>query len=95
MLDVVMEVGRGEPSVLETCHGAKYGVLWGDWTSEVVRRPKGGFSLWKGIIPGWDKFAANICFKIGDGRRVKFGHDRWYGGRALKDSILSQMFIGG
>ena len=40
-------------------------------------------SLWKTISIGWSTFSLYIQFEIGDGTRVKFRHDVYYGENPL------------
>ena len=64
---------------------AKYGSMWG-WCSKMPRGPY-GVSLWKSIRAGWGSFSSFISYSIGDGARIKFGHDIWCGGQPIKDQF--------
>ena len=56
----------------------KYGCVWGGWCTSLVSGPY-GIGLWKNISRGWPSFSCYILFDIGDGTRVKFWQDCWYG----------------
>ncbi|KAG7984487.1 hypothetical protein I3843_04G163600 [Carya illinoinensis] len=61
----------------------KYGSLRGGWCSKASSGAY-GVSLWKFIRKGWDFFSSNFRLKVGNGKRVLFWHDLWYGDAALK-----------
>uniref|UniRef100_A0A2N9F0T2 Reverse transcriptase domain-containing protein n=1 Tax=Fagus sylvatica TaxID=28930 RepID=A0A2N9F0T2_FAGSY len=65
---------------------AKYGSLWGGWSSNSGRAPY-GVSVWKFIRKDWDAFSLYCSYSVGDGRRVKFWHDCWCGDIALKEAF--------
>ncbi len=43
--------------------------------------------MWKFIRRGWDNFFQHCAFVVGDGKRVKFWHDRWCGDMSLKGAF--------
>ena len=65
---------------------AKYGAEAGDWCSNSVPDSY-GVSLWKTISSGWSTFSRYIQLQIGNGTKVKFWYDVWYG-----DNPLSMCF---
>lgn len=62
--------------------------MGGGWCFQVVNGPT-GVGVWKHIIQGWEIFARNIEFLLGDGSRVKFWSDRWCGNIALMNLFPS------
>ena len=60
----------------------KYGEERGGWCSREVREAH-GVGLWKGIRMDWDFVGSRILFLVGNGRRVRFWRDRWYGDSPL------------
>jgi hypothetical protein len=70
---------------------AKYGSLWGGWSSKSGRGPY-GVSVWKFIRKGWDAFSLHCSFLVGDGRKVKFWNDCWCGDMALKEAF-PELFV--
>ena len=60
--------------------------LAGDWCSNSVPDSY-GVSLWKTISSGWSTFSCYIQLQIGNGTKVKFWYDVWYG-----DNPLSMCF---
>ena len=56
----------------------KYGCVWGGWCTGPVSGPY-DVGLWKNISQGLPSFSHYILFEIGDGSRVKFWQDCWYG----------------
>ena len=71
---------------------AKYGSLRGGWCSF---EPRGayGVGFWKNIRKGWDTFKGFTQFEVGEGTRVSFWHDLWYGDSALKFAFLGLFSI--
>jgi hypothetical protein len=65
---------------------AKYGSMWGGWCSKEVRGTY-GVSLWKNIRKEWGSFSMHLCWKVGNGIRIRFWHDRWCGEAPLKMSF--------
>jgi hypothetical protein len=65
---------------------SKFYSLWGEWCSN---EPLGsyGVGLWKNIRRGWGSFAGHTTFEVGDGAKVSFWHDLWYGDKALKEAF--------
>uniref|UniRef100_A0A2N9J257 Reverse transcriptase domain-containing protein n=1 Tax=Fagus sylvatica TaxID=28930 RepID=A0A2N9J257_FAGSY len=70
---------------------AKYGSLWGGWSSKSGRGPY-GVSVWKFIRKGWEEFSLHCSFSVGDGRKVKFWHDCWCGDIALNEAF-PELFV--
>ena len=60
----------------------KYGCGWGSWCPRPINGPY-GVGLWKNISQGWPSFSHHLLYDIGDGSRVKFWQDRWYGETSL------------
>jgi hypothetical protein len=60
-----------------------FGSLWGGRCSI---EPLGthGMDLWKNIRRVWGNFSSHIRFEVGNGSKVCFWHDPWYGDMALK-----------
>ncbi len=56
------------------------------WCSEEARGSY-GVSLWRYIRKNWVAFFNYISFKVGDGVHIRFWHDNWCGGIALKCSF--------
>jgi len=48
-----------------------------------------GYSLWRYIAKGWEKFSPFFSFKVGDGSSIYFWHDRWCDDTPLRDIFLS------
>ncbi|KAI9071607.1 hypothetical protein K1719_046429 [Acacia pycnantha] len=47
---------------------------------------KSDSEIWKNIARIWPKLTENVCWELGDGRRIKFWHDNWIeGGMKLKN----------
>ena len=69
----------------------KYGSLWGGWCSKSGKGPY-GVNVWKFINKGWDSFYPLCSFEVGDGQKVKFWHDCWYGEMALKGAF-PELFV--
>ena len=67
------------------------GSLWGGWCSKSSRGLY-GVSVWKCIRKGWDTFQSHCSFLVGDGQRVKFWQDWWYGDMALK-AAFPKLFV--
>jgi hypothetical protein len=44
-------------------------------------------SLWRNIRNNWGSFSNLVSYKVGDGSRIRFGHDAWCGETALKFSF--------
>ena len=65
---------------------AKYGSMWGGWCSKEVRGTY-GVSLWKNIRKEWGSFSMHLYWKVGNGIRIRFWHDRWCGEVPLKLSF--------
>ena len=42
-----------------------------------------GVGLWKAIRRVWDVIGNNMVYHVGDGRRVRFWKDKWYGNDPL------------
>ncbi|KAG6696235.1 hypothetical protein I3842_09G137900 [Carya illinoinensis] len=62
----------------------KYGGSWGGWCTKEVRGAY-GVGLWKHIRQGWGVFSRQTSLRLGEGNRLKFWHDTWYGNCALKE----------
>jgi hypothetical protein len=62
---------------------SKYGSSWGGWCSNEVHGSY-GVSLWKNIRRGWREFSSHTRFEVGDGSKIRFWHDKWYGDRSLR-----------
>ena len=62
---------------------AKYGSVWGDWQTGAITGAH-GVGLWKYISMGWQFFKSHIRFIPGEGSRIRFWDDVWYGERPLK-----------
>jgi hypothetical protein len=45
-----------------------------------------GVGVWKHIRRAWEKFSKFVRFEVGDGSKVSFWHDVWYGDSPLKIS---------
>ena len=71
---------------------AKYGEEEGGWRSRVVR-DNFGVGLWKAIRRGWDVLGDNLVYSVGNGRRVRFWKDKWYGDYPLCTSFPSLFAI--
>ena len=56
----------------------KYKEEEGGWCSKASRE---GYraDLWKAIWNGWKEFNKKVGFRVGNGHRVRFWKDRWYG----------------
>ena len=52
-----------------------------------------GVDLWKAIKREWDVMGGNVIFFMGNGRRVRFWKDRWYGDDPLCTSFPSLFAI--
>jgi len=67
---------------------SKYGSLRGGWCS---LEPTGAFGVgvWKNIRKGWDSFSHYTRFVVGDGSKISFWHDLWFGDIALKVAFLA------
>jgi len=48
-----------------------------------------GYSLWRYIVKGWEKFSPFFSFKVGDGSSIYFWHDRWCDDTPLRDMFPS------
>jgi hypothetical protein len=71
----------------------KYGSMRGDWCSKEVGRPFGvGVGVWKCIRRGWDAFAHDVRFEVGDTSKILFWHDVWRGDLPLK-TLYPELFI--
>lgn len=53
----------------------KFGEEGGGWTSVVLRKGY-GVGFWKAIRKTWEVFKSNVCFIIGNERRIKFWLDK-------------------
>ena len=49
--------------------------------------------LWKAIRCGWKGIYDSIGFRVGDGKKVKFWKDRWYGEEPLAVTFLELFSI--
>jgi hypothetical protein len=59
--------------------------LWGGWCSKDVVRPfKVG--VWKYIRRGEEVFSKFVRYEVGDGYKVRFWHDLWFGEQPVKIS---------
>jgi hypothetical protein len=65
---------------------AKYGSSWAGWCS---LDPHGsqGVGLWKNIRKGWSLFSSHTRFILGNGFRIRFWDDVWYGEMPLKEAF--------
>lgn len=62
----------------------KHGESWGGWCSNEVSEPY-GVGLWKHIRRGWDTFATNTRFIVGNELKINFWHDVWCSDKAPKE----------
>ena len=65
----------------------KYEQERGVWCSREVREAY-GVGLWKGMRMDSDIVGTRISFSVGNGRRVRFWRDRWWGDSPLSVSLL-------
>ena len=65
--------------------------IWGRIRGVVHPRSKGRYSVgfWKEIRKEWPLMKSKIVFSEGDGKKVRFWEDRWYGDYALSISFPS------
>lgn len=64
----------------------KYGQGEGDWWPKNSTRPH-GVGVWKAIMAELIDFARKVKFKIGNGERVKFWTDKWFGNGTLLETF--------
>ena len=69
---------------------SKFGKTKGGWHTYDLRGGY-GISLWKEIRKEWPSFSQNTVFSLGDGRRINFWKDVWFGEEALC-SIYPSLF---
>lgn len=48
--------------------------------------------LWKSILSVKSEFDERICYRVHNGRRVKFWHDEWHGHQALH-SLFPNLYL--
>jgi hypothetical protein len=65
---------------------AKYGTTWAGWCSS---DPLGshGVGLWKNIRKGWSLFCSHTRLTFGNGSRIRFWDDVWYGETPLNEAF--------
>ena len=49
--------------------------------------------LWKYICKGWQVFRSLFIFDLGEGSKIRFWDDIWFGDRALKEAFPSLFCI--
>jgi hypothetical protein len=61
----------------------KFGSLWGGWCT---LEPGGAFGvgLWNNIRKRWETLKGFTRHEVGDGTRISFWHDLWYGDMVLE-----------
>ncbi|WMV15560.1 hypothetical protein MTR67_008945 [Solanum verrucosum] len=64
---------------------SKYGQT-DSWTSNTVTSTY-GVSVWRSIRNLWPKLARNICYKVGEGTRIRFWKDKWIGQNSLMEDF--------
>ena len=47
----------------------------------------------EGYHKNWEVFKSRLCFIVGNGRKIKFWLDKWYGDSLLKESFLTLFAI--
>ena len=52
-------------------------------------RGANGCGMWRSIKEGSEKFFSRILYNVGEGSRVSFWHDPWYGPTSLKELFPS------
>ncbi|RVW85990.1 hypothetical protein CK203_041488 [Vitis vinifera] len=65
----------------------KYGEGCG-WCSQEVRKGY-GVGFWKILSKDWDLMSSRISFLAGNGQKVKFWKDKWFGTAPLCSSFPS------
>ena len=60
----------------------------GEWCTQVVSG-RYGVRLWKAIRNEWLFLNSRLAYQVGNGRRVKFGKDKWCGDEPLCESFPS------
>ena len=63
----------------------------GGWWTKVCRRTH-GCGLWRSIHEGWESFSKHLSFIVGEGTRICFQHDRWFGDYTLKD-LYPELYV--
>ena len=70
----------------------KYGEEEGGWhTRDVIGR--NGVRLWKTIRKKWWLLDGRVAYHVGNGQRVRFWKDKWYGDGPLCESFSSLFSI--
>lgn len=61
-----------------------------EWGRRLENQVEGTFGVGpsKAISRGWDDFAKEIRFRLGDGGSIKFWLDVWLGDRTQKEEFL-------
>ena len=65
----------------------KYGEEGGWRTRDVIGR--NGVGLWKAIKKKWWLLDGRLAYHVGNGQRVRFWKDKWYGDEPLCESFSS------
>lgn len=47
-----------------------------------------GVGVWRSVRASWPTLSENICYKVGNGRRILFWRDDWNGQEPLMDFFL-------
>lgn len=76
-------------------------ILGGEWNLNMAVHGKGVvlmslvecLRLGYGRIGGWEKSSSHNRFEVGDGSKIRFGHDMWCVDMTLKKAILDLFAI--
>ena len=70
----------------------KYGEEEGGWRTREVNG-RNGVGLWKAITKKWLLLDGRLAYHVGNGQRVRFWKDKWYGDGPLCESFSSLFSI--